>query len=196
MPLNPLNGVVETSRKHSASSDISAMEAKPSAHERLEAARSGCEESLEYLMREFSPLVHGVALRITRCEAHAEDVLQDVFVGLPEALKRFDGGNLAGWLKVVATRRALMVLRSEGRRRNNEGVSARSSRGYSENQILNRIMIDQALDSLASHLRTVFVLKEEAGLTHKEIATALGISENLSQVRLYRARRALRVLLS
>src|SRR3989442_8723634 len=37
---------------------------------------------------------------------------QDVFVGLPEAIKKFDGrGNFEGWLRRVATRPTLMRMR-------------------------------------------------------------------------------------
>ena len=164
--------------------------------DQLDRIREGDERALSDLIRDFSPLVYGVALRITGNEADAADVLQDVFVGLPEALGRFDGRNLAGWLKVVTTRRALMLLRSERRQRKYAAAASRSARQHPEDQTLTRIMLDDALDRIASNLRTVFVLKEMQGFTHPEIADALGISVNVSQVRLYRARCALRKLLA
>lgn len=163
---------------------------------RIDAVRHGDEEALRELIQEFSPLVFGVALSITRNEADASDVVQDVFVGLPEALQRFDGRRFAGWLKVVASRRALMLLRSEKRRTKNTATAGQMSCGSLEDQTLTRIMLEQALDRLAPSLRHVFMLKEVEGLSHGEIAAAMGISENLSQVRLHRARRNLRSILT
>lgn len=194
--LNRPTSAIETDGKRLASSGIRPSEASSASTERLEAVRNGDEEALQELIREYSPLVYGVALGITRSEADAKDVLQDVFVGLPEALERFDGRRFAGWLKVVASRRALMLLRSERRRSKYTMAAGFAARGSLEDQTLSKIMIEQALDGLASNLRAVFVLKEIEGLSHREIATALGISENLSQVRLHRARRALRSLLT
>ncbi len=163
---------------------------------RIDAARHGDEWALRELIQEFSPLVFGVALSITRNEADASDVVQDVFIGLPEALQRFDGRRFAGWLKVVASRRALMLLRSEKRRTKNTATAGQMSRGSLEDQTLTKIMLEQALEKLAPSLRHVFMLKEVEGLSHGEIAAAMGISENLSQVRLHRARRDLRSILT
>lgn len=196
LSLNPPADAIKTDGKNRPSPGIHSMKDEPAATDRLERIRNGDEKALRDLIRRFSPLVYGVALNITRSEADAADVMQDVFVGLPGALNRFDGRNFAGWLKVVASRRALMLLRSEKRRRKYSTASGRAAPQSLEDQTLTRIMIDEALDKLAANLRTVFVLKEMEGFTHIEIADALGISENLSQVRLHRARRALRELLT
>lgn len=160
----------------------------------LDRVRAGDEGALRRVIDEYAPLVYQVALGITRSEADAEEVLQDVFVGLPEGLHRFDGGNFAGWLKVVTSRRALMLLRAERRRR--KYTFAPVPRISVEDQALSKIMLERALSRLDPTLRTVFVLKEVEGLTHSEIAEIMTISENLSQVRLYRARKAMRNFLS
>lgn len=160
----------------------------------LDRVREGDEDALRRVVEEYSHVVYRVALGITRSEPDAEEILQDVFIGLPEALRQFDGGNFAGWLKVVTSRRALMLLRAERRRRNYTfGPVPRIS---VEDQALSKIMLERALSRLDPTLRAVFVLKEVQGLTHAEIAEIMTISENLSQVRLYRARKAMRAFLS
>lgn len=161
----------------------------------LDGVRGGDETALKAIMKEFSPLVYGTALSVTGSASDAEDVLQEVFIGLPEALGRFDGRNFPGWLYVVAKRRALMTVRSRDRRDGYDKRAARQSARHSEDHTLDRIAIERALASLPEAYRSVFLLKEAQGLSHREIAETLGISVALSQTRLFRARAALRKLL-
>lgn len=187
---------VDVAGKNRASRSINARGIDSISDDWLDAVRRGDEEALGRVIREYSPLVYGVALRITCLQADAEDVLQEVFIGLPEALRHFDGRKFASWLAVVTSRRALMMLRTERRRRKYTFAAGRSGPGSLEDRTLNRIMIDNALERLEPTLKVVFVLKEVLGLSHREISDAIGITENLSQVRLHRARRALRRLLT
>ena len=87
-----------------------------------------------------------------------------------------------------------MLLRSERRHGRYRLVPAGS--GSLEDQTLLRVDLEHALGRLDPLLRAVFLLREVEGFTHMEIAEAMDISENLSQVRLHRARLALRRLLS
>ena len=161
----------------------------------LDSVRRGEESALRDVIKEHSSLVYGVALSITRSEADAEDVVQEVFIGLPEALRRFDGRNFAGWLSVVAKRRALMVARARNRREEKEMMFSEATSRLVKDQTLNRIAIEQALAGLLATFRDVFVMKEVQGLSHREIAEVLGITVSLSQIRLHRARKALRKVL-
>lgn len=159
----------------------------------LEQILSGDEEAFRRIMEEFSPLVFSMALGITQSEADAEDVLQEVFIRLPEALKSFRWGDFPAWLKKVATRQALMWMRTEARHQRNATCFMHGDRV--EAQTLSRIVIDRALAQLNPDLRAVYVLKEMEGFSHAEIAETMGISLNLSQVRLFRARAALRAII-
>lgn len=159
---------------------------------RLDAVRRGEESALRDIIREYTSLVYGISLSTTRSEADAEDILQEIFVGLPEALHRFDGRNFAGWLTVITKRRALMVVRAQHRRDELEYQPGPSPAEHSEDRRLTRIAIERALSGLPDPLRDIFLLKEVHGLSHREIADALGITESVSQIRLYRARHALR----
>jgi RNA polymerase sigma-70 factor (ECF subfamily) len=58
-----------------------------------------------------------------------------------------------------------------------------------------RLTIADALARLADEQRVVFLLKEVEGYSHAEIATLLEISVRNSEVRLFRARQALRAIL-
>lgn len=140
-----------------------------------------------------------VARGITGSADDADDVLQELFVGLPEALRRFDGrGSLEGWLRTVAARFALRWMRAEGRRTRipiepDSGPTTRRDAGTDAGM---RVLLGQrirtAVDELPDALREVFALREIEGFSHAEIARLLDITEGASQVRLHRARAILR----
>jgi len=141
-------------------------------------------------------LEHGAALfrlayRLVGAREDAEDVVHDVFVGLPGALRRYEErGSFAAWLKRVTARVALMRLRSGKRRRevaldNAAGQVQPPSTSGGDG-------LAAAVDTLPDHLRAVLVLKEIEGYAHAEIALLLGISEGASRVRLTRALERLR----
>ena len=162
-------------------------------------ARGGSAEALAELYTRFARSLMGVAFHLTRSAEDAEDVLHDVFVGLPEALRHYDErGTLESWLKRVTARVALSRLRATRRRRevaidvapDAVSLGTPADRGVDDLAALRR-----ALDRLPESLRTVFVLREVEGYTHAEIAAMLAISPRASEVRLHRALRALRAQL-
>ena len=163
---------------------------------RLERIQSHHMPALGEMFAEYGDVVYRAALRLTGSRADAEDVTQEVFVRLSDALHGFTGTaeNFPGWLRRVAVRQALMHLRGSRRRRevSVESVSALTMRA---DAALERLSIDAALARLPEDHRTVFLLKEVEGYDHAEIAELLGISTANSEVRLHRARRQLRELL-
>jgi RNA polymerase sigma-70 factor (ECF subfamily) len=115
-----------------------------------------------------------LAYRLTGTKEDAEDVLHDVFVGLPEKLERYEERGR---------------LRS-GRRR--PTIQLESVDASSDSSREPQLDLQAAVDALPSHLRSVLVLKEIEGYSHAEIADMLGISAVTSRVRLLRAMRKLR----
>jgi RNA polymerase sigma-70 factor, ECF subfamily len=163
----------------------------------LARAAEGEPAALAELFAQHAADVHRIAYRLTRSAADADDVLQDVFVGLPEALRGFRGrGSFAGWLARVAVRTALMRMRAHARRREVPLDGAHEpSAGHAGQDVVDRAALENALATLPDALRTVFVLREMEGYTHAEIGTLLGIRPGTSEVRLFRAKHMLRTLL-
>lgn len=162
-------------------------------------AGRGDRRALELLYQEYSKELFAVAYRLTESSADARDVLHDVFLELPRAIRRFDRKRpLRPWLRSVTTRAALEHLRSERRRRE---VSIASiprelkAGATPEFPVLSSIVVEHALSSLPQELRTVVVLKEMEGYSHQEIAAILGVSRRTSEGRLYKARKLLRAKL-
>ena len=167
------------------------MTAEPTDGGLLERARTGDAEALAELFRRYAPQVYEVAMRLTRSRHDAEDVTQNVFIGLPEALGGFTGaGELGAWIRRIATREALLLMRQHRRQTKWERRAAREAAG-SVRKAETRLALDQALAELPEDWRVVFILKELEGYSHDEIADFLGISASLSSVRLHRARRFL-----
>jgi RNA polymerase sigma-70 factor (ECF subfamily) len=161
----------------------------------LERARSGQPEALATLYGAFSGDLFRVARRVTGSRESAEDILHDLFVGLPLLLTRYtDDRRLGAWLSKVTIRLALMRLRREGSQRESPLEDAAQSSSPPSNTI-DRIDLTRAINLLPDSLRTVFVLRHLEGLTHDEIAALTGISPGASRVRHARAVERLRILL-
>jgi RNA polymerase sigma-70 factor (ECF subfamily) len=155
------------------------------------AARAGDMEALAELYRRFAPALMSVAWRLLRSREGAEDVVHDVFVGLPEALRKYDErGRLGAWLKQVTARVALTVLRRQETAIRLSPAAAPAPVG----EIHARMTLETAVAALPVSLRIVLVLKEIEGMSHAEIAAMLGISKGASEVRLHRALVALRAM--
>jgi RNA polymerase sigma-70 factor (ECF subfamily) len=170
-----------------------AVSSPPTPHDLLQQTRAGDPDALAELYRLHGAAVHAGAYRLTASAADADDVLQDVFVGLPEALRSFDGrGSFGGWLRRVAARTALMRMRRSTRRGE---VALPDDAPAPAADAAARVDIERALAGLAPGLRAVFVLREVEGYSHAEIAGIMGLRAGTSEVRLHRARQRLRQLL-
>jgi RNA polymerase sigma-70 factor (ECF subfamily) len=159
-------------------------------------AASGSHAALAALFELHSTHVHCIAYRLTMSADEADDVVQDLFIGLPEALSAFSGtGDFSAWIRKVAIRTTLMRMRST-KRRVATALRADSERETAmSNFLLDRMAIATALAALPNNLRVVFMLRYVEGYTHAEIAGLLGIRAGTAEVRLHRARRKLRALL-
>jgi len=163
----------------------------------VERLRAGDQGALEAIYHRHAGGLLGIARRLTGSRAEAEDVVQDVFVGLPLAVRRYrEQGAFVGWLRTVTVRVALDRLRREARRRQVPlDPLLDRSREPGPEAVGDRLELERAITGLPDALRTVFVLKEIAGYSHGEIGRILGIRTGTSEVRLCRAIRTLRRVL-
>lgn len=138
--------------------------------------------------------LYRIAYRLTGSRTDAEDVVQDVFLGLPAALSGYqERGKLDAWIRKVTVRVALGRLRRRSRRKEVPLESApEPSSGRSVHDSVETIDLQRALDALPETLRSVLVLKELEGYSHEEIGELLGIRAGAAKVRLHRAREMLR----
>ncbi len=157
----------------------------------------GDDEALTRVYLEYADDVYRVALRLTGSPADAYDVAHDVFLGLPEAIKRYDPERPFGaWLRGVTVRTAQMRLRKQRRRREISLTVFRAGAARDRAEaVVDRLTLEKALERLSPDLRAVVVLREIEGLSYKDIADLLGITKGATAVRLHRARARLKDIL-
>ncbi len=139
------------------------------------------------------------AKRLLGDDHAAEDLVQDVFVVMPELVHRLaPGAPLRSFLLGIAANRARHHLRARSRRRKfaerfeQEPLDpVPTPEALSERRLLAE-RLARALESLPLDQRTTFVLKEIEGYTAKEVAEILAIPEATVRTRLFHARQRLR----
>ena len=162
--------------------------------------RAGDPEALGALYDQFAERLYHTAARLCSSLADAQDVVHDVFVGLPEALHRYEErGHFEAWLRRLTVRTALMYRRRNSRRR--EDALGEAMHGLPHIAATAHVSsewgdIQRAIAALPDQLRDVLVLKELEGFSHDEIGRLLRISAGASRVRLNRALTALRAALA
>lgn len=180
-------------------------------------AQTGDFSAFEQLVNHFQDRLYRLARRITGVDQDAEDVVQQTFVSLIESIETFRGdASLWTWLVRVATNHALKILRKKrglpiaskpvpdgtsGANDTDEGHGLPHPEFIAEwragpQELAQNAEIQKLIDAEAANLddiyRVVFLLRDAEGLSVKETAQALGISESLVKVRLLRARLQLR----
>lgn len=138
----------------------------------------------------------------------AEEVLQETFISAFRALPKFEGRSQLGtWLYRIGYNAALMRLRKRPAPTQSLDEPLTSDGGdliprqlvdwgsVPDDLLLTRelrTVLNAALQTLPTTLRTVFVLRDIEGLSTAETAEVLGLTETNVKVRLHRARVALR----
>ena len=178
----------------------------------LAALQKGDRTEFARLVDTYSAPIYRLALKIVGTPQDAEDVLQETFIKAYRNLSTFEGrSSFSTWLYRIASNEAFMSLR----RRKPEAVSVdaeiETPDGEQEPvQIVDwcclpeaellttesREYLDVAIDRLPPPLRVVFLLRDIEGLSVRETAEALRISEAAVKTRLLRARLQLRERLS
>ena len=178
----------------------------------LEALRDGDRAEFAHLVEAYSPMIYRLGLKMLNNPQDAEDILQETFIKAYRHIGNFDGrSSVSTWLYRIATNEALMSIR----RKRPETISYDVPSVYDtepqeplqivdwcclpEDEFLTsegRARLDEAANRLPASLRVVFILRDIEGLSTRETAEVLEISEMAVKTRLSRARLRLREDLS
>lgn len=168
----------------------------------MAAAQAGDKTAYEALLRDCVPIVRAVARRQGVTGDHVDDVVQEVLLTIHRARQTYDPSrSFTAWLRVIAERRAVDLLRQTGRRGSRElhapvafenfpDASADPTSGLHHADDAGRI--GQALASLPARQREAvqYLVLEEQSLAE---ASALTRRSKVSlKVNLHRALKALR----
>ena len=164
--------------------------------------RAGDEQALADLYDGYSRFVFGLALRVIGDRAAAEDITQDVFVGLWTQPDRFDPdrGSLRAFLATLAHRRSVDLIRGEeSRRRRESRTSAEPTFASAIDDVaLQSVTAGTVRDAVASlpiNQRQALELAYFDGCTYRQVAERLGIPEGTAKSRLRVALHAMADLL-
>lgn len=179
----------------------------------IEALRAGDRAEFARLVDAYSAPIYRLGLKMLGHEQDAEDVLQNTFLNALIHLPKFEGrSSLLTWLYRIAANEALMLIRkkkpeinlgdAETGENNDEELRPTQFMDWSalpEDELLSgegKQTLDQAIQTLPESLRIVFLLRDVEGLSIKETAETLNLTETNVKTRLLRARLFLREQLS
>jgi RNA polymerase sigma-70 factor (ECF subfamily) len=145
----------------------------PQAESLLRRLTTGDHKALGEFYDLYAGLVNGLAIRILRDRAEAEDVVQEVFVQVWRQATRFDPhrGSPEAWLCTIARSRALDRLRRRTSRR--EEVSTAAPGAVALPRSDEALAVRKALEALSPDQRRALELAYYEGLTQSEIAERL-----------------------
>ncbi len=173
-------------------------------------------QSPKLLRREFEsttmPFLNelfGTAVRLTRNERDAEDLVQETYLKAFKCFDQFERGtNCRAWMYKILTNTFINGYRRSKKER---GILERQIDGREEHTTIcpdsadrfsnpERTLVQHALsddvkhalDAVPADFRTAVVLCDLEGLSYKEIADAMGTPIGTVMSRLFRGRRLLR----
>ena len=159
----------------------------------------GGREALSLLWQAHSTNVLNLAFRMLKDRDQAEDILMDVFVQVPKAIKGFRGQSALGtWLYRLTVNACLMKLRAEKRHRELEEdnldtiVESALGKGDSANESFDPELLEAGLNALNAENRSMLWLKDAEDLDVKDLAEIFRMPEGTVKARLSRARNFVR----
>ena len=158
---------------------------------------AGDEAALGEWYDEFSPLVYGLAARVTRDWAAAEDITPGSVRARVERPQAFDParGTWRSWLGTMTHRRAIdWVRRSAARHRHTAATPPPvAAPGPEEAAVAGAVAksVQAAVDDLPEAQREAIRLAYFDGQTYRQVAETLGIPEGTAKSRLWKGLRRL-----
>jgi RNA polymerase sigma factor (sigma-70 family) len=147
----------------------------------LEAIAGGDERALGVLYDRFGRVAYGVALRVLRDRALAEDAVQEAFLAIWRSAERYrlERAKPSTWILTLVHRRAVDLVRREDRRRAEPLDDPPEAAGgeVPEEAALRerRLAVQSALAQLPADQREALELAYYGGYTQSEVAERLDV---------------------
>ena len=162
----------------------------------------GDENALAATYDRFSRIAYGLALRVLRDSALAQDAVQDAFLAVWRGAAGFDPARAkpSTWILTIVHRRAVDLVRREDRRRGEPLESAPQAVGETtehEAELRDkRRVVQDALRQLPDEQREAIELAYYGGYTQSELAERLGQPLGTIKSRMFAGLSRLRDLLT
>lgn len=186
--MEPLRPVTDRDAAPAASRSVA-----PDLADLLKACGKGDEAAFAQLYDATTSRVFGLAVRVVRDPAQAEEVAQEAFLEIWKTSARFDSakGSPLGWLLTIVHRKAVDRVRSA------EASTRRDTSYHQQNQpidhdstaeavtaSLEAQRVRAALHSLTAVQREALELAYFGGYTHTEVATMLELPVGTAKTRI------------
>ena len=159
----------------------------------LRRAQRGNEAAFQSLVEDYRTPVFNYILRLTGDRANAEDLTQDVFLRVFQALPRFSSrSTFTTWLFQVTKNRVLDEFRARERRPHavvnldDMPTLAVVDRPIEESETIDGLW--RAVRDLNPDLKMALLLRDVVGLPYSEIADTLEITLSTVKWRIFKAR--------
>jgi RNA polymerase sigma factor (sigma-70 family) len=168
--------------------------------ELLDAVASGDDGALAALYDRFGRVAYGLAYRILRDQALAEDAVQEGFLAVWRSAQGYqrERSKAATWILTLVHRRAVDLVRREDRRRTEALDEAQepASESVDEQAGLRdrRVAVQAALQQLPEDQRHALELAYYGGYTQSELAERLGVPLGTIKSRMFAGLNRLREL--
>lgn len=149
----------------------------------LARARRGDGSAHASLYRTFSRPCYTLAMRVVGSSAAAEDIVQDVFLKMMDAIRHYRGDAPFGaWLKRMTVNAAIDHLRSQRHLEKDDPERLFANVGDTAGLLASEAHdVMGLLQRLPPRARLILVLHELEGYTHKELAELFGQTESYSK---------------
>jgi RNA polymerase sigma factor (sigma-70 family) len=158
--------------------------------------------ALAELYDRYGRIAYGLALRVVRDQALAEDAVQDAFLDVWRSAARFrpERSKASTWILTLVHRRAVDLVRRAERRRFEPLEAAPEPTGEATDEIawlgLERARVREALRQLPDQQREALGLAYFDGYTQTELAERLGEPLGTIKSRMFNGLTRLREILS
>lgn len=153
--------------------------------------------AFELLMRRHNQRLFRTARAVLRSEADALDALQDGYIRIYNGLGGFeDRAKLVTWMTRIVFNESIRLRERRARIWGRERSTAPLASFVGDDEALEpdmssteRLrMFDEAMDALSERERSVVMLRVIQGLSTRETAASLGMSESNVKISLFRAK--------
>ncbi len=148
--------------------------------------------SQKQLFDQYKDAMYTLCFRITANEEDAKDALQDGFIAVFNSLSSFSfKSTLGAWIKTIIVRTAIRKIK----KLHFDSIENIEDETYTFDESLNGEMLHTAIMMLDPGFRSVFILYEVEGYSHKEIAEIAEISLGTSKSQLHYAKKKLKSII-
>ncbi len=153
----------------------------------------------EQIYRRHSNRMKSVAFNQLGSRAEAEEAVQETFLKIHRRASTYKGdAPFSSWIYRILLNTCHDIVRRRGRRPEEapfDNVAARATAAPARHDEALKLTLRRLIGELSEQRRSVFLLFEVEGLSHREIAGALDIRESYSKWLLHAAKTDLRGML-